>query len=61
MSGKIVPIKENCSCKNCDCDPCVYCGGKTPHKKTDLIEDRLYYIEGSGQLCTKCWLELYSE
>ena len=35
-------------------DLCVVCGAVTNYKKTDHIDTRTGYIEGSGQLCAKC-------
>ena len=33
---------------------CVSCGVQTSFKKSDNIEFRYGYIEGTGQLCFKC-------
>ena len=35
-------------------DICVVCGKQTSYKKTDHIDYRYGYIEGSGQLCFEC-------
>lgn len=40
-------------------EKCVICGSDTPYKFKDNINDRLFYIEGSGQLCEKCFNKLY--
>jgi hypothetical protein len=40
-------------------DKCVVCGCKTQYKKTDHIDFRKFYVEGAGQLCGKCWSEIY--
>jgi hypothetical protein len=42
-------------------DKCVSCGELTIHKRTDHIDARRFYIEGAGQLCPKCYQEIYSE
>ena len=36
-------------------DKCVSCGCKTSYDKTDHVDFRLGYIEGSGQLCLDCY------
>ena len=36
-------------------DKCVSCGDTTPYSVNEHIDYRNYYIEGAGQLCTKCW------
>ena len=33
---------------------CVGCGKTTTYKRSDNIEFRSNYIEGSGQLCPEC-------
>ena len=39
-------------------EKCVVCGKETPYNKTDDISIRLNYIEGAGQLCDKCFMEI---
>ncbi len=36
-------------------DHCVQCSTVTKYKKTDHIDIRLGYIEGSGQYCSRCY------
>ncbi len=43
----------------CEDDTCVLCGGRTGYKRSDPIHQRLYYIEGAGQLCEHCFRETY--
>ena len=40
---------------------CVSCGGDTPYDFFDNIKDRMWYVEGSGQLCEKCYKKIYME
>ncbi len=40
-------------------DKCVMCGGKTPYDTNTHIDFRKYYIEGAGQLCEPCHLNIY--
>lgn len=36
-------------------DTCVLCGVETPYKRNTHIDLRIGYIEGAGQLCSKCY------
>jgi len=36
-------------------DNCVICGQETQYLKTTHIDNRMYYVEGCGQLCRVCW------
>ena len=38
---------------------CVRCGKDTEYDVNTPIEMRLYFIEGSGQLCPTCYQHLY--
>ena len=38
---------------------CVLCGKETEYSRQTPIQVRVGYVEGAGQLCPKCWLELY--
>ena len=38
---------------------CIRCGRPTPYDILTPITTRLYYIEGSGQLCEQCFSQLY--
>ena len=40
---------------------CTGCGEPTPYVKSDHIDTRSYYIEGTGQLCVDCHSEIYGE
>lgn len=44
-----------------DIDLCVFCGEETEYKKDTPIEKRDGYIKGAGQLCRKCFHEIYPE
>lgn len=45
--------------KYTDCDLCVYCGRDSGVKKETPVNRRAYYVLGSGQLCGKCYAEIY--
>ena len=36
-------------------DTCILCGVETQYEMDVNIDYRTGYIEGSGQLCSKCW------
>ena len=36
-------------------EKCVLCGTDTEYRYHDHVDMRVGYIEGAGQLCTKCW------
>ncbi len=38
---------------------CVSCGQKTGYVFSTPIDRRQYYVYGAGQLCEKCYYELY--
>ncbi len=40
-------------------EKCVMCEGKTEYMDSVPINERNYYIEGAGQLCKKCYYNLY--
>ena len=33
---------------------CIVCGEETKYKKSDHVDQRINYIEGAGQLCSRC-------
>jgi len=42
-------------------EKCVQCECDTPYLITTPIDERMYYIEGAGQLCEKCYHEIYEK
>lgn len=42
-------------------DKCICCGCDTGVPAKTPIDERQYYIHGCGQLCSKCFAELYVE
>ena len=36
-------------------DTCILCGKETQYEMDVNIDYRTGYIEGAGQLCSKCW------
>ncbi len=42
-------------------DRCVLCWKETEYTKDTPIEERQFYIEGSGQLCEECYREVRRE
>ncbi len=41
-------------------ETCIRCGRETKYEVSSPVAVRRSYIEGSGQLCEKCFYELYS-
>ena len=41
--------------KSNEFDHCVLCGVETAYKRNTHIDMRIGYIEGAGQLCSKCY------
>ncbi|HJV45985.1 MAG TPA: hypothetical protein VJ824_09725 [Bacillota bacterium] len=39
-----------------DYETCILCRGVTPYRLRDPVQDRLYYVEGAGQMCLSCFL-----
>lgn len=44
---------------NTETEKCNCCGCDTGIPKDTPISNRKYYIQGCGQLCNKCYTELY--
>ena len=42
-------------------DKCVLCGEVTPYDIEMNITYRNFYIEGSGQLCERCYRKIYGD
>ena len=40
---------------------CVNCGDETPYNWFTDVNERAWYVDGSGQLCGKCWNKIYEE
>ena len=49
------PIDFGRSKQQEEMDRCVSCGKETPYPKNMHIDYRMYYVEGAGQLCNKCY------
>ena len=42
-------------------EKCFRCGRETEYEFSTPVTVRLYYVEGSGQLCEECFYKLYPE
>ena len=51
--------KESSGTRGGAVDLCISCKGRTRYDQFDHIDDRLFYIEGAGQLCPECFDLLY--
>ena len=40
-------------------DRCVLCDEETEYTRNVPIDQRLYYVEGAGQLCGECYKKIY--
>ena len=38
-------------------EKCIFCKKETPYKISQSVNMRYFYIEGCGQLCSKCYYE----
>ena len=38
---------------------CVVCGKDTGYTFSTLIQNRQFYVEGVGQVCKQCFVEIY--
>lgn len=38
---------------------CVSCGRDTPYTRQTNVQLRYWYVEGAGQLCQKCYTNVY--
>ena len=56
-------------CNKCKCqmevisitELCTNCDEETPYTTDTHIDQRQHYVEGSGQLCGKCWNKIYNK
>ena len=42
-----------------DKDKCNLCNNDSPYDKSEPVDDRTAYIEGSGQMCFDCYEKVY--
>lgn len=40
---------------------CIICKKKLKIRKDLPVDQRKYYVEGAGQLCLKCYQEIYNK
>ena len=52
-------MREAAEQERVEVECCVLCGRETEYTRQTLIQDRIGYIEGAGQLCSDCFKELY--
>ena len=52
------PIRETIEMQ--EKDKCVGCGCETEYDVNEHIDNRMFYVEGAGQLCKKCWDKVYN-
>lgn len=42
-----------------DLEKCISCGRETGYSINDHVDKRKTYVEGAGQLCSDCFIEVY--
>ncbi len=42
-------------------DMCVFCKTETEYKTDVIIEERSFYVECAGQLCSDCYVDMAKE
>ena len=42
-------------------DLCVFCKADTGVRTNHSVELRIYHVDGSGQLCKKCYHKIYGQ
>ncbi len=52
--------KDNPKEENGEIEKCVICGADTPFKASTPLAQRIYYIDGAGQLCKRCYYEIFT-
>jgi uncharacterized protein with PIN domain len=50
---------ETSQLKHSEFEHCTQCNSITKVRKDTQIEERVRYVEGSGQLCKVCYYEIY--
>ena len=54
MNNKIKKLPKDNSKVVVEMDECIVCGVETNEPKDKHIDYRYNYVEGAGQLCSKC-------
>jgi hypothetical protein len=42
-------------------EKCVNCGLNTGYSINDHVDSRKTYVDGAGQLCSECFIEVYKK
>ena len=45
--------------ENIEYEPCVICWKLTNVRKDTPVDVRRYRVDGSGELCPECWVDVY--
>ena len=48
-------VTNNSDLQKCRKEKCIFCKQDTPYKISQPINIRYFYIDGCGQLCSKCY------
>jgi hypothetical protein len=47
--------------ENSNVEKCVSCGLNTGYSINQHVDSRKSYVEGAGQLCAECFIEVYKK
>lgn len=47
--------------ENNNIEKCVNCGRDTGYSLNDHVDYRKSYVDGAGQLCSQCFIEVYKK
>ena len=47
--------------ENSNVEKCVSCGPNTGYSINQHVDSRKSYVEGAGQLCAECFIEVYKK
>jgi len=42
-------------------EKCINCGRETGYSINDHVDSRKTYVDGAGQLCSDCFIEVYKK
>ena len=60
QTDKVIKKLPNDDFKVIEMDECIVCGVETNEPKDKHVDFRANYVDGAGQLCSKC-IEKYEE
>jgi len=52
-------LEKHCNDHSNLFENCISCEEKTNILKIQNVDSRRFYVDGAGQLCERCWGEIY--